>query len=114
MMVMTMQGYKLSFYTQQDRKHGHHPLAHWLVEEARRLGIRGATLNMAAEGFGHDGKLHSAGFFELADQPVEVSMVVTEEEADLFLYILKKEELDIFYVKTPAEFGMTTTPDKEQ
>ncbi|MDL2284286.1 DUF190 domain-containing protein [Oxalobacter sp. OttesenSCG-928-P03] len=103
-----MKGYKLVFYTRQDRQHGHQPLAHWLVEESQRLGFGGATLSMAAEGFGHDGKMHSAGFFELGDQPVQVCMAVTEEEADLFRYILQKEGINIFYMKIPIEFGMTS------
>jgi hypothetical protein len=44
--------------------------------------------------------LHSARFFELADQPVEVVMAVTEAECDAIL-----ERLRIFYSRTPIEFG---------
>ena len=58
-----MIGYQLTFFTQQDRKHDHMPLGEWLVQEARKLGIGGATLIVATEGFGHDRKLHSAHFF---------------------------------------------------
>ena len=72
-----MKGYQLSFFTQQDRKHGHQPLGEWLLEEERRLGIGGATLLTAAEGFGHARKIHSARFFELSDQPIEVTLAVS-------------------------------------
>lgn len=71
-----MHGYQLTFFTQQDRRHHGLPLAQWLLEEARNMGISGATLIPAAEGFGHDRKIRSAHFFELTDQPVEVTMAV--------------------------------------
>lgn len=72
-----MQGYKLSFFTQQDRSVQGHSLAPWLLEQARNLGVRGATLFAANEGFGHDRRLHSVHFFELSDQPLEVTLAVT-------------------------------------
>ena len=102
-----MQGYQLSFFTQQDRRHGALPLGEWLLQEARRLGVRGATLSPASQGFGHDRTLHAAHFFELADRPVEVTMAVTADEADALLRRLAEERLRIFYIKTPVEFGMT-------
>ena len=72
-----MQGYKLSFFTQQDRSVQGHSLAPWLLEQARNLGVRGATLFAANEGFGHDRRLHSVHFLELSDQPLEVTLAVT-------------------------------------
>lgn len=53
-----MQGFQLTFFTQQNRRHGSLPLSEWLIQEARKLGIAGATLIDAAEGFGHERKLH--------------------------------------------------------
>ena len=103
-----MNGYQLSFFTQQDRKHGNHSLAHWLLEEARRLGINGATLFAGSEGFGHDRKIRSTHFFELADQPIEVTMAVSSTDADRIFARLQEEGVDIFYVKAPIEFGMTS------
>ena len=102
-----MQGYQLTFFTQQDRRHGCTPLGEWLLEEARRLGLRGATLTTAAEGYGHAGRIHSSHFFELADQPLEVTMAVTADEADRLFARLREENVRAFYVKTPIEFGMT-------
>lgn len=102
-----MKGYQLTFFTQQDRKQDHMPLGEWLVQEARKLGIGGATLIGAVEGFGHDGKLHSAHFFDLTDQPIEVTMAVTEQEAERIFVHLKQEGINVFYVKTPVEFGLT-------
>jgi PII-like signaling protein len=102
-----MNGYQLTFFTQQDRQHSHQPLAQWLVAEARRLGIGGATLIAGAMGFGHDRTIRSSRFFELAEQPVEVTMAVSGEEAGRMLARLKEEGINIFYVKTPIEFGMS-------
>ncbi len=104
-----MHGFQLTFFTQQDRRHQHLALAQWLLEEARNLGISGATLITAAEGFGHDRKIHSSHFFELADQPIEVTMAVSEADAERLFARLREEGVDIFYVKTPIEYGMTGT-----
>ena len=102
-----MQGYQLSFFTRQDRKHGGLPLAEWLLHEARRTGIGGGTLIAAAEGFGHHGRLHSAHFFELGDQPVEVTLAARAPEADRLFQRLREEKIEVFYVKTAVEFGTT-------
>ncbi len=102
-----MQGFQLTFYTQQDRRHGGHPLGEWLIATARALGLRGATLSTAQEGFGHHGRLHAAHFFELADQPIAVTMAVTAEEAARLFERLRQEQLDLFYVRIPIEFGST-------
>ncbi len=76
-----MKGYQITFFTQQDRKHKSMALAEWLIHLAKELGLRGATLVNATEGFGHSGKIHSAHFFELADQPQAVIMTATEQQA---------------------------------
>jgi PII-like signaling protein len=102
-----MQGFQLSFFTQQDHKHAGLSLGEWLLQEARKLGVGGATLMAASEGFGHRGKLHSAHFFELADQPQEVRMAVSATDAERIFARLAEAQINIFYVKTPIEFGMS-------
>jgi PII-like signaling protein len=102
-----MQGFQLTFFTQQDRRHHGLPVAQWLLEEARKLGIGGATLIPAAEGFGHERKIRSAHFFELTDQPVEITMAVSEADAAKLFARLREEGLNVFFVKAPIEFGMT-------
>lgn len=102
-----MQGYQLTFFTQQDHEHHGKPLGHWLVEEAKAMGIGGATLLAASEGFGRHRRLHSAHFIELSDQPLEVVLAVTAAEADQLFARLKAEKIRLFYCKTPVEFGTT-------
>ena len=105
-----MKGYQLTFFTQQDRKHGHEPLAEWLLLTARRLGIQGVTIIPASEGYGHGGRLHSAHFFELADQPQEIVMAATEEDVSSLFDTLQREGVHLFYMKTPIEFGVIGEP----
>lgn len=106
-----MNGYQLTFFTQQDRRVHHQPIAEWLVSEALKMGLRGATLMAAAEGFGHHHKIHSAHFFELADQPLEVVMVVTEDEMQRFFTCLGEAQVKLMYVKIAVEFGVLGEDD---
>jgi uncharacterized protein len=102
-----MDGYQVTFFTQQDRMHGGLPVAEWLMREAKRMKLKGATMVAATEGFGHDQKLHAARFFDLADQPVSVTMAITTDEAAQLFACLRAEKLNVFYVKIPIEFGMS-------
>lgn len=104
-------GYQITFFTQQNRRHQGKPLVDWLVHCAHELGIAGATVVPASEGFGHHGRIHSARFFELADQPLEVQMVVTSAEAEHLFERLKAEGVHLFYVRTPVEFGVLGETD---
>lgn len=105
-----MNGYQITFFTQQDKRHQGKPLADWLLHLAQEMGLRGATLIAGSEGFGHHGRIHSAHFFELADQPLEVLMAVTAEESDRLFERLRAEGVHLFYVKTPVEFGTLDEP----
>ena len=101
-----MNGFQITFFTHQGRTHRRKPLADWLVHLSKDMGLRGATLISANEGFGHHHRIHSAHFFELAEQPLEVVMAVTNEESDRLFDRLKTEGVHVFYVKTPVEFGV--------
>jgi PII-like signaling protein len=106
-----MNGYQVTFFTEQNRRHGHQQLSEWLLQLTQSLGLRGATLTAAQEGIGSKHHLHSAHFIELADQPVEVTMVVSEDESKrLFDRLAMEPGLHIFYTKIPAEFGVIETP----
>jgi uncharacterized protein len=107
-----MKGYQITFFTQQDRRHHHKPMAEWLMLAARDLGVRGATIIAASEGYGQHRRIHSAHFFELADQPQEIVMAVTEEESERLFEFLKKEGVHLFYAKTPVEFGVLGEADQ--
>jgi PII-like signaling protein len=101
-----MKGFQVSFFTVEGRRHGNTPMAHWLIDLAKLLHIAGATTIVGVEGIGRHGKVHSAHFFELADQPVEVTMAVSEEQCEQLFAALERERADLFYVKTPVEYGV--------
>lgn len=109
-----MKGFQITFFTQQDRTHRRKPVSEWLMTTAKEIGIRGATMVAAAEGFGHDRRIHSAHFFELADQPQEVVMAVTEDEAERIFELIRQEGVRVFYVKTAIEFGVLGDPNDLQ
>jgi PII-like signaling protein len=72
------------------------------------MGLGGATLVGAGEGFGHHKKLHSVHFFDLADQPLEVIMVPTRDEfSRLFERLAAQQEPTIraMGVIWPGETG---------
>ena len=102
-----MHGFRLSFFTQQGRTHGMLSISEWLLKEAKELGIKGATVNVAQGGYGRDGKYRSARFFDIAEQPMEVQLAVNTEECERLFARIEKENLEIFYMKIPIEFGTT-------
>ena len=61
-----MTGTLLRFYVHENRRHHHVLLYDWLLEEAKKLGIRGGSAFRAIAGFGRHGILHAEHFFELA------------------------------------------------
>ncbi len=105
-----MQGYQITFFTHQDKRHKGKPLADWLVHLAQELGLSGATLIPGGEGFGQHRRIHSARFFELADQPQEVLVAATAKDTERLFERLKAEGVHLFYVKTPVEFGTLGEP----
>lgn len=80
-----MEGYRVIFSTLRGRSHRGKPICDWLIAEAKKLGIDGVTIINASEGYGRDKELHSAGFFELTDQPVEIVMLCDGEKCDKLL-----------------------------
>ena len=103
-----MNGCFLKFYVAENRRHHHLLVYEWLLEEGQRLGLQGGSAFRALAGFGRQGRLHEEHFFELAgDLPVEVSFVITPEEADRFLARLKGEGLNLFYLRVPVDYGFS-------
>ena len=102
-----MQGTYLRFYVHENRRHRGVLLYEWLLEEAKRLGLRGGSAFRAVAGFGRHGVIHEQHFFELAgDLTVKVEFVVTREEAERMLEELRRAQIRLVYAVLPAEFGM--------
>ncbi|ADR33911.1 hypothetical protein Sulku_1248 [Sulfuricurvum kujiense DSM 16994] len=98
-------GFQLTFYTLRSRRHNGASIADWLEEIAQKAGISGVTVTNASKGLGHDGKWHSASFFELTDQPLEIIMIADAEACDRLFTFLETEKPNLFYTKTAIEYG---------
>src|SRR5262252_4814607 len=102
-----MKGTYLRFYVHERRTRGREPLYDWLLEKAKAMGIHGGSAFRAIAGYGRHGVLHEQRFFELvADLTVEVEFVVTDQEAERLLDLVRREDVHIVYAKVPAEFGV--------
>lgn len=99
-----MKGVLLKFYTYEFEKHHGILLYEWLLEFAKKNSVRGGSVFRAIAGFGRHGVLHEEHFFELASNvPVEVMFIMTKEESDNFLDLLKQEKMRLFYVLSEVE-----------
>ncbi|MCL2658574.1 MAG: DUF190 domain-containing protein [Betaproteobacteria bacterium] len=102
------QRYYLAFYVRESQRHHGKLIYEWLLETSREMGLAGGSAFRALAGFGRHRTLHEEHFFELAgDVPVEVSFVVSEQEANILIAHLGAEKLSLPYMKMPAQFGVT-------
>jgi len=99
-------GYQLTFFTLQSRRHDGIRIADWLEKIAQKAGIKGVTVTNASRGLGHDGIWHSASFFELADQPIEIIMIANEETCSRLFTLLETQKSNLFYTRTTIEYGV--------
>lgn len=103
-----MQGICLKLFVSESRLHNGMLLSEWLLEQAKKMGVLGGTAFRAMAGFGRHGRLHEEAFYELAGElPVEIEFLVSEEQAQRLLDLLKAENLRLFYAKLPAEYGVS-------
>ena len=101
-----MNGFLITFYTTQQAKFQGQWLIDWLLAAAAaRLDIQGATVLQALRSVDHRGQMHSAHFFELSDQPVQVQFALSAAQADSLLNYVNQQQLSLFYVKAPVAFG---------
>jgi uncharacterized protein len=104
-----MHGVCLKFYVSEAHRYDSELLYEWLLEQAKGIGIPGGTALRAIAGFGRHGKLHEEAFFELAGElPVEIEFLVNEQQAEQIMDLLKAKGLKLFYVKIPAEYGVSS------
>jgi uncharacterized protein len=108
-----MEGSFLRVYVHERDRHRGVLLWEWLLEAANKLGVRGGSAFRAMAGFGRHHVLHEDHFFELAGSlTVEVEFIVTDQEAEHLLDLLKDERVRAFYAYIPARFGILN-PDAE-
>jgi PII-like signaling protein len=107
-----MHGTYLRFYMHENRKHHGVLLYEWLLECAKKAGLKGGSAFRAIAGFGRHGVIHEQHFFELAgDLTVEVEFLLTQEQAHQLLALIESEKVRIVYAMSEAEIGMTQGKD---
>lgn len=99
-----MNAVALRFYVHQPRKHGKDLLYEWLLARAKDLGIHGGSAFVAVAGYGRHGVIHEQRFFEIPEVlPVMVEFIITPEEADRLLDLVRAEKIHTFVTRTPTE-----------
>lgn len=100
-----MTGYQVSFYTTLRRPLQGTHVKEWLIGVARELGIPGVTVFAGLEGYGHHRRLHSAHFFEVADEPIMIVMIMSAAHKDQLMARLADARAEIFHVIQQVEVG---------
>ena len=90
-MTLPEQGSLLRIFIGESDRHGGMPLYEWIVREARREGLAGATVLRGMEGFGANSKVHTAKILRLSsDLPVVVEIVDSIQRIDAFLPLINE------------------------
>ncbi|MFC3283440.1 DUF190 domain-containing protein [Litchfieldella rifensis] len=98
-------GYEVIFMAPQSRRHKGKRATDAVVECARALGIRRMTRRLDVEGAGENGHLHSAHFFELDDQPVELMYVLEDDLAERLIDAVDQAGIPVFCLRRRVEYG---------
>lgn len=88
---MTIKGtsQRVRIFIGESQRFHHQPLYHAIVLKARELGLAGATVCRAFEGFGASTRIRSANLLDLSnDLPVVVEIIDSEEYIARFLPVL--------------------------
>jgi len=79
------------FVGENDRTHGR-PLYEWLVEQAKKQELAGATVIRGMMGFGRKSKIHSSRILRLSsDLPIVVEIVDTRDRLEHYLESVEGE-----------------------
>ena len=88
-MMLPKDGKLLRIFIGENDKHGAQPLFEWIVQQARKHGLAGATVLRGLEGFGAHSRLHTAKVLRLsADLPIIIEIVDTGEKIESFMPLI--------------------------
>lgn len=100
------QGVSLHFYCHLRAKHEGMLVSDWLLTRARQQGIGGGSAFRSIACFGRHGVLHEEQFFELTDDlTIKVEFLVSEEQAEQLLQLVRAAGVEIVYARSPASFA---------
>lgn len=85
-MIVPEEGHLLRVFIGEADKHEGKPLYEWLVQEARRQGLAGATVLRGMMGFGPGSRIYTTKILRLSeDLPIIVEVVDSREKLEAFL-----------------------------
>lgn len=85
-MAGSNQGKLLRIFIGESDRHSGMPLFEWIVREARKQELAGATVLRGLEGFGARSLLHTAKILRLSsDLPIVIEIIDREEKIEAFL-----------------------------
>ncbi len=102
-----MQGSLLRFYVHEYCRVHQQLVWEWLLRQAEKLNLHGGVAMRCLGACGREHGLRERQYFEgSASLTVQVEFIVTDEEARRLLELVEAEHLRVFYVRTPAQFGV--------
>ncbi len=85
-MVLPSEGLLLRIFIGESDRYEGRPLYEWIVQQARKQGLAGATVLRGIEGFGAHSRLHTVHLLRLSeDLPIVIEMVDAPERIEAFL-----------------------------
>jgi uncharacterized protein len=88
-MGLPQEGQLLRIFIGETDKHDGLPLYEWIVREARKKGLAGATVFRGIAGFGANSRIHTANILRLSiDLPIIIEIVDNTENIEAFLPLL--------------------------
>ncbi len=82
----------LRLYMGESDKHGAHSLHDWIIKEAQKQGLSGATVFRGITGFGKHQHIHTANVLVLSTElPLVVEIIDSKEKIEAFLNHIDKE-----------------------
>ena len=88
-MIPTEEGLILRIFLEEERKHKETPLYEWIVNQARKNKLAGATVLRGLEGFGLHHKMMTAKILRLSSNlPIVIEIIDRPEKIESFLSLI--------------------------
>jgi len=114
-MILSKEGRLLRIHIGENNRHEGIPLYEWIVREARKRGLAGATVFRALEGFGAHSRLHTTRVLRLSSNlPIVIEIIDTAKKIDEFMPVVDAvieeglrtiEKVDIHFYRSGEEPG---------
>jgi len=87
--MLSKNGKLLRIFIGETDRHDGSPLYEWIVREACKSGMAGATVLRGMEGFGAHSQVHTAKILRLSqDLPIVIEIVDTPEKIESFITLI--------------------------